>query len=76
LAVWALDLWPWPGAQLILAAAAPTAINTLLLTVELDGDADSAAECVFWTTVFSAITVTITLVVLRYYGGGPPALIP
>ena len=68
-AVGLLGMWPWPGAQLILAAAGPTAINTLLLTLELDGDADSAAECVFWTTVFCAVSVTLTLVLIRFYGG-------
>jgi len=44
LIVWALGLWPWPGAQLVLASAGPTAVNTLLLTLELDGA--SAVECV------------------------------
>jgi len=65
------DLWPWPGAQLILAAAGPTAVNTLLLTVHLEGDADAAADCVFWTTILCAITVTITLTLIKLAGGGP-----
>lgn len=69
--VWALGLWPWPGAQLILAAAGPTAVNTLLLTVELDGDADTAADCVFWTTLLCAVSVTIVLTLLQLAGGGP-----
>ncbi|QNN22755.1 AEC family transporter [Planctomycetales bacterium ZRK34] len=69
--VWALGLWPWPGAQLILASAGPTAINTLLLTIELDGDAETAADCVFWTTLFCGITVTVVLSVLLALGGGP-----
>ncbi|MBI1372317.1 MAG: hypothetical protein GC159_06095 [Phycisphaera sp.] len=72
LTVWAMGLWPWPGAQLILAAAGPTAVNTLLLTVELDGDADTAADCVFWTTLACAVTVTVTLAILVALGGGPP----
>jgi predicted permease len=61
----ALDLWPWPAELLILTAAVPTAVNTLLLTLELDGDATLAADCVFWTTVFSCLTITGWLVVLR-----------
>jgi predicted permease len=61
LVVWLLGLWPWPGVQLVIAAAAPTAVNTLLITLELDGDADLAAECVFWTTVCSAVTVTLII---------------
>lgn len=70
--VWALGLWPWPGAQLVLAAAAPTAINTLLLTVELDGDADTAADGVFWTTLLSGFSVTLVLWAVLWLGGKPP----
>lgn len=69
--VWLLGLWPWPGAQLILASAGPTAINTLLLTIELDGDAETAADCVFWTTLACGVTVTIVLSILLAMGGGP-----
>ena len=72
LVVWALGLWPWPGAQLVLAAAAPTAINTLLLTIELNGDADTAADGVFWTTLLSAFSVTLVLGVVQSLGGKPP----
>lgn len=60
-----LDLWPWPAESLILTASVPTAVNTLLLTMELKGDATLAADCVFWTTVFSCATITIWLVILR-----------
>ena len=63
---WApLDLWPWPAASLILTAAVPSAVVTLLLTLEVGGEADLAADCVFWTTVLSAATITGWLVVLR-----------
>jgi len=54
---------------LILTAAVPTAVNTLLLTMELKGDAVLAADCVFWTTVFSCFTITGWLVVLRMLAG-------
>ena len=60
-----LDLWPWPAELLILTASVPTAVNTLLLTLELDGDAELAADCVFWTTVLSCLTITGWLIVLR-----------
>lgn len=70
-AVWALGLWPWPGAQIILAAAAPTAVNILLLSIKLDTDAPTAADCIFWTTLLSAATVTATLAVIQICGGGP-----
>lgn len=60
-----LDLWPWPAELLILTAAVPTAVNTLLLTLELEGDTETAADCVFWTTVLSSITIVACLFVLR-----------
>jgi predicted permease len=63
-----LDLWPWPAENLVLTAGVPTAVNTLLITLEMGGDADLTADCVFWTTVFSSVTITVWLVVIR--GGG------
>ena len=65
-----LDLWPWPAELLIFTAAVPTAVNTLLLTLELDGDADLAADCVFWTTVASLLTLTAWLAAVRVGFGG------
>ncbi|MGC4047149.1 MAG: AEC family transporter [Armatimonas sp.] len=72
LVVWALKLWPWPGALIIVAAAGPTAVNTMLLAMEQGNDVELAAECVFWTTLLSAITVTGVLTVVIALGGGPP----
>ncbi len=60
-----VDLWPWPAELLILSAAVPTAVNTLLITMEVGGDAELAADCVFWTTVFSCVTIAVWLVVIR-----------
>jgi len=71
---WALGLWPWPGAQLVLAASAPTAVNTLLLALELEADAETAADCVFWTSILSAITVTVAIALILALGGGPPGM--
>jgi hypothetical protein len=59
------NLWPWPAKSLILTAGVPTAVNTLLLTLEMDGDPELAADCVFWTTVFSCVTVTGMLAILK-----------
>jgi predicted permease len=66
-----LDLWSpsrWPAEVIILTAAVPTAVNTLLLTMEVGGEADLAADCVFWTTIFSSVTVVFWLVILRSMG--------
>jgi len=71
LVVWLLGLWPWPGAQLIIAAAGPTAVNTLLLTLELDGDADLQADVVFWTTIFTMLTVSVVIAVVTGLGALP-----
>ena len=59
-------MWPWPAEMLVLTAGTPCAINTLLLTMELDGDANLAADCVFWTTVCSAISIAGWLMFVRW----------
>ncbi len=46
---------------LIIGAGAPTAVNSVLMAVEFDGDATYASETVFTSTVFSAITVSIVV---------------
>ncbi|MDP7268180.1 MAG: AEC family transporter [Pirellulales bacterium] len=66
---WLFGLWPWPGAQLVIAAAAPTAVNTLIISLELDGDNRTAADCVFWTTIGSAVSVTAVLLLVVLLGG-------
>ena len=69
--VWAFGMWPWPGALLIVSTAAPTAVNTLLLTIEQKGDVEFAADCVFWTTLLSAVSVTLILAAVQALGGFP-----
>jgi hypothetical protein len=72
--VFMMGLWPWPGAMLILASAAPSAVNSFLLAVELKGDAELAAECVFWSTIVSAVTVTLIMTAVIEAGGRPPRI--
>ncbi len=67
--VWAFGLWPWPGALLIVSASAPSAVYAFLLAAELNGDSELAADAVFWSTVFSALTVTIVLTLITIAGG-------
>lgn len=64
-----LDLWPWPAEILIVTAAVPSAVNTLLLTIETGGDTDLAADCVFWTTLLSPVTLGITITIVRLHFG-------
>jgi malate permease and related proteins len=71
-----VDLWGndgWPAQLLILTAAVPTAVNTLLMTLELDGDARLAADCVFWTTVVSVFTIPTWLYLLWMWFGAAGA---
>ncbi len=67
---WALGLWPWPGAQIVLAAAAPTAVNTVLLAVEVKADADIVTEAVFWTSLLAPLTMALVLSVIKILGAG------
>ena len=67
-----LDLWGadgWPAASLVLTAGVPTAVNTLLMVLEVGGETDLAADSVFWTTVASCVTITGWLVVIRLWMG-------
>lgn len=66
LLVYMMGLWPWPGVAIVLAATAPAAINPLLLAMQLDGDVDTLSDCVFWSTLFSAVTVAVWMTVLKF----------
>lgn len=57
--------WPWPGEALVIATAAPTAVNTLLITLDVGGDAELAADCVFWSTLASSLSVAVWLTCFR-----------
>lgn len=67
-----LDLWgegAWPAASLIVTAGVPTAVNTLLLVLEVGGETELAADSVFWTTVVSCVTIPAWLVIVRVWIG-------
>lgn len=57
------------SASLILAAGAPTAVNTALLAHEFGGDSAFAASSVYYSTAFSVVTTTLNLAVLRWWLG-------
>ncbi len=63
--VYCMGMWPFPGKVIILATTAPAAVNTLLIAIEADGDAELAADCVFWTTLISILTIPIALAIIR-----------
>ena len=52
------------AAVIILTAGAPVAVNTALLAHEFGGDREFATTSVFYSTLLSLVTVTLTLAML------------
>ena len=50
---------------MILSTAFPTAVNTALIAHEFNADTEYATGAVFWSTLFSMVTVTALIVVLK-----------
>ena len=46
---------------IMICAAAPTAVNTVILAIEYDNEPDFSSQAVFSGTVFSAITVSVVI---------------
>jgi predicted permease len=55
------------AAVIILTAGAPTAVNSALLAHEFGGDRHFATASVYYSTLFSMITVTLNLAILRLW---------
>lgn len=60
---------PAVAASLILAAGAPTAVNTALLAHEFGGDVSFATSAVYYSTLISLLTTTLNLALLRMWVG-------
>jgi predicted permease len=68
LAVALVPLFGFKGeaaAIMIVSSAFPTAVNTALIAHEFGADAHFAAAAVFYSTLFSMLTVTVLIAVLR-----------
>ncbi|MEO6788683.1 MAG: AEC family transporter [Chthoniobacteraceae bacterium] len=50
---------------MILSTSFPTAVNTALIAHEFSADTEYATGAVFWSTMFSMVTVTALIVVLK-----------
>jgi predicted permease len=50
---------------MILSTAFPTAVNTALIAHEFKADTEYATGAVFWSTMFSMVTVTTLIVILK-----------
>ena len=54
--------WTGPVAQvLLISTSTPTAVTCLLLCMEFDNNPAYVARCVFYSTLLSPITVTLTI---------------
>ena len=63
--VYAFDFHGETAAIMILSASFPTAVNTALIAHEFKTDSHFAAAAVFWSTIFSMVTVTALVALLR-----------
>lgn len=52
------------SALVVLGAATPTAVNSLFLAIEFDGDTVYASQSVFLTTLLSALSVALIIFIL------------
>jgi len=59
---------------LVISCATPTAVNCMLMCLEFDNHPDFAAKAVFYSTLLSPITVTLTIFLAQ--GNFLPALTP
>ncbi len=71
LMMWGVTSWagfaPLTSAVLILTAGAPTAVNTALLAHEFKGDAAFATASVYYSTLLSLVTTSLSLTLLRLW---------
>lgn len=61
LIVLALDLPDLMAAALVVSAAVPTSLSSVLLAVEFDNEKEFASQTVFLSTLISIITVTVVI---------------
>lgn len=65
--VMVLGFSPEASAALILASAAPTAVNTAMLAHEFGGDVPFSTSAVYYSTLFSMFTITALLYLLKLW---------
>ena len=53
---------------LVVSTSFPTAINSALLAMEYDNEPDFAAAVVFYSTLFSAVTVSVVIYAVKHFG--------
>ena len=55
------------GRLLVIAAAGPAAVNTVLISLEFESEPEFAAAAVFYTTLLSAATVAATIFLVQRF---------
>jgi predicted permease len=59
--VWALGVQGALAASLVVSVSFPTAVNSALLALQFDNEPDFAAATVFYSTLLSAVTVSVVV---------------
>jgi predicted permease len=59
------DVEPEISRVFILAAGLPVAVNVFVLAVEFNHEPELASRMVFWTTLFSGVTIPLLLMLVR-----------
>ncbi|RYG57869.1 AEC family transporter, partial [bacterium] len=59
--VWALGLHGTVAQALTISTAFPTAVNSALLALEFDNEPEFAAAAVFYSTLFSVVSVSFVI---------------
>jgi predicted permease len=70
--IYAFGLRGYLAQLLLISCATPTAVNCMLMCLEFDNHPDFAAKAVFYSTLLSPVTVTLTIFFAQ--GGFLPAL--
>ncbi len=51
---------------LIIGASTPSAVNSVLLAIEFNGDSDYASQAVFTSTILSSVTMSLVINLLKF----------
>jgi malate permease and related proteins len=67
----AMVCWVWGitgvmAQVVVICAAAPSAVNTVLLAIEYKSDPDFASQTVFLSTLLSALTMPVVIALVQY----------
>ena len=65
--VWVLGIRGLLGEALLVSTSFPTAVNAALLALQFDNEPEFAAAAVFYSTLFSSVTVSATIYAARFW---------